>query len=143
MALRHKIRRRGREGNIPTVVDGIRFDSKKEARYYISLNEEPILQPDGSLENVFVYNGNAWRGQLRDLAASDMLERLDKRLPIESFHLLFSGGKLGGEMKVDVNLLKQARSSVPMLALGAVKDSPSLGHFNSFGLSPEATVPWF
>lgn len=82
------------------------------------LNEEPIIQPDGMVERCFTYNGNAWRGQLRDLAAAYLLERLgDRRVNLEVFHLLFSGGRIGGEQTIDVARARQWRRVVPMFAL--------------------------
>lgn len=81
------------------------------------LVQEPILQPDRTISEVFCYSGNAWRGQLRDLAAAHMLEELDMQVSLDSFHLLFSGGKIGGDQKVDIEKLKGIRKAVPMLAL--------------------------
>lgn len=82
------------------------------------LVEEPILQPEGDLLNVFCYSGNAWRGQLRDLAAQYMLEQLGAvAVPLDTFHLLFSGGRIGGEMSVDVERARQWRRAIPMLSL--------------------------
>lgn len=81
------------------------------------LVQEPILQPDGSIEEVFCYSGNAWRGQLRDLAAAYMLDALDARIPLDAFHLLFSGGKIGGDMVIDIERAKAFRKAVPMFAL--------------------------
>lgn len=81
------------------------------------LVQEPILQPDGSLEEVFCYSGNAWRGQLRDLCAAYMLDKLNSRVPLDAFHLLFSGGKIGGDQKVDVERIRQIRQIIPMLSL--------------------------
>ena len=81
------------------------------------LVQEPIIQPDGSLEEVFCYSGNAWRGQLRDLAAMYMLEKLEMKVNLDSFHLLFSGGKIGGDQKIDVEKIKSIRESIPVLAL--------------------------
>lgn len=83
------------------------------------LVQEPILQPDGQTEEVAVYNGNAWRGQLRDLAAEYMLQRLgNAAVPLEAFHLLFSGGKIGGDMgSLDVGKMRRTRAAVPMVSL--------------------------
>ena len=82
------------------------------------LVQEPILQPDGSLEEVFCYSGNAWRGQLRDLCAGYMLDRLgNARVPLDMFHLLFSGGKIGGDQVVDIERVRTVRRAIPMLAL--------------------------
>lgn len=82
------------------------------------LAQEPILQPDGSLAEVFVYSGNAWRGHLRDLAAGYMLRKIgDPRLPLESFHLLFAGGRIGGEQTVNVERARAWRRAIPLVAL--------------------------
>lgn len=81
------------------------------------LVQEPILQEDGSIEEVFCYSGNAWRGQLRDACAKYMLDKLNIQLPIDSFHLLFSGGKIGGDQVVDIEAAKILRRNVPMISL--------------------------
>lgn len=81
------------------------------------LVEEPILQPSGQIEPVFSYNGNAWRGQLRDLAATYMLQRLGCTVSLDAFHLLFSGGKIGGEQSIDLNQARAMRRAVPMISL--------------------------
>ncbi len=82
------------------------------------LVQEPIIQPDGTVEEVFSYSGNAVRGALRDLTASYMLEHLGApRLPVESFHLLFTGGKIAGDQVVDLHRIRAMRRALPMLAL--------------------------
>jgi len=81
------------------------------------LVQEPIIQQNGSIEDVFCYSGNAWRGQLRDLAAAYMLDALQMRLPMEAFHMLFSGGKIGGDQVVDIARARSVRKAIPMLSL--------------------------
>lgn len=82
------------------------------------LAEDRILQDDGSVEPVFCYSGNAWRGQLRDLAAAYMLDRLGAaRVPLDTFHLLFSGGRIGGAQSIDIAQAREMRALIPMLAL--------------------------
>lgn len=82
------------------------------------LAEDPVLQPDGSVVSVFCLSGNSWRGQLRDLCATYMLEHLGAaRVPLDAFHLLFSGGRIGGEQVVDIEKARAYRRAVPMLAL--------------------------
>lgn len=82
------------------------------------LSEDSILQPDGSIEEVFAYSGNAWRGQLRDLAAAYMLDRIGSpRLPLDSFHMLFSGGRIGGEQSLNVERARAYRRAIPLIAL--------------------------
>lgn len=82
------------------------------------LVQEPILQPDGTVEQVFCYNGNAWRGQLRDLMAMYMLQKLgDPTIDTDAFHLLFSGGSIGGEQKVNVATARAFRKAIPVVSL--------------------------
>lgn len=82
------------------------------------LVEESILQPDGEIENVFVYSGNAWRGQLRDLIAAYMLDKLGRpTLSLDTFHLLFSGGRIGGTQSTDLAQARKIRSTIPAVAL--------------------------
>lgn len=82
------------------------------------LVQEPIGQPDGSVEEVFCYSGNAWRGQLRDAAAAYMLDELGApRIGNDTFHLLFGGGKIGGEQVVNLEAARAFRRALPMVAL--------------------------
>lgn len=81
------------------------------------LVQEPILQEDGSVEEVFCYSGNAWRGQMRDLAAMNLLEALELAVDLDPFHLLFSGGRIGGDQSIDVEAARSIRSAIPMIAL--------------------------
>lgn len=87
------------------------------------LVQEPIVQPDGSLDEVFAYNGNAWRGALRDHAASYMLDRLGAQhedhahVPLDIFHLLFTGGRIGGDQSIDIDQARRLRAAIPMLSL--------------------------
>jgi hypothetical protein len=81
------------------------------------LVQEPILQPDGSIEEVFCYSGNAWRGQLRDLSATYMLAHLKTAVPLEAFHLLYSGGRIGGDQKVDIGAARAMRAAIPHVSV--------------------------
>lgn len=81
------------------------------------LVEEPILQPSGEIEPVFVYNGNAFRGQCRDLSATYMLEKLGCTVSLEAFHLLFSGGRIGGDQSIDIEQARMMRRAVPMIGI--------------------------
>lgn len=81
------------------------------------LVQDPILQPDGEIEEVFAYNGNAWRGQLRDLCATYLIEKLGMQISLDAFHLLFSGGKIGGDQSIDIAQAKLMRKVVPMISL--------------------------
>lgn len=82
------------------------------------LVQEPILQPDGAVEEIFAYSGNAWRGQLRDLMATYLLERIgNPTIGLDAFHLLYSGGSIGGAQTTDIAQARAYRSLLPMIAL--------------------------
>ncbi|MDZ7922737.1 MAG: hypothetical protein U5M23_01470 [Marinagarivorans sp.] len=81
------------------------------------LVQDPIMQQCGGIEEVFCYNGNAFRGQLRDLAARYMLDKLNMTVSIDAFHLLFSGGKIGGDQSIDIAQARIMRKAVPMIGL--------------------------
>ncbi len=87
------------------------------------LVEEPIVQPDGTLENVFAYNGNAWRGALRDQAAAYLLDKLQgpngnpASVPLDIFHLFFTGGRIGGDQSIDIEQARKIRAAIPMLSM--------------------------
>ncbi len=107
------------------------------------LVQEPILQADGEVEEVFCYNGNAWRGQLRDLCATYLLEKLNMQVSLDAFHLLFSGGKIGGDQSIDIAQAKLMRKAVPMISLfgGGVGNQIMAGKMkvgNSYPLCIEA-----
>ncbi len=82
------------------------------------LSQDYIIGPDGRPVEAFVYSGNAYRGILRDMAASYMLDRLGGlQLPIDAFYLLFSGGSLGGTQSIDIDQARMYRRNIPMLSL--------------------------
>jgi hypothetical protein len=72
------------------------------------LNERPIIQENGDLVNVFCYNANAWRGQLRDNMALYLIEKTGiKELSTEIHNFLFSGGKIGGASKFKLDEVRK------------------------------------
>lgn len=82
------------------------------------LSQDVIIGPDGQPQEVFVYSGNAFRGQLRDLAAAYMTDKLGRlRYTPEVFYLLFSGGSLGGPQSIDIDQARRIREAIPMLSL--------------------------
>lgn len=82
------------------------------------LVEQPIIQPDGRIESVFSYSGNAVRGAWRDLSATYLLEALGSaRVPLQTFHLLFSGGAIGGTQATDIAAARRLREALPHLSL--------------------------
>ncbi len=82
------------------------------------LSQDIIIGPDGQPVECFVYSGNAFRGQLRDLAAIYMTEKLGGlQYNPAVFYLLFSGGSLGGDQSVDIDQARMYRRNVPMLSV--------------------------
>ena len=82
------------------------------------LSQDIIIGPDGQPVEAFVYSGNAFRGQLRDLAAMYMTDRLGGiTYNPDVFYLLFSGGSLGGAQSVDIDQARMYRRNVPMLSV--------------------------
>jgi CRISPR type IV-associated protein Csf2 len=82
------------------------------------LSQDIIIGPDGQPVEAFVYSGNAFRGQLRDLAAAYMTEKLGGlTYNPDVFYLLFSGGSLGGAQSVDIDQARMYRRNVPMLSV--------------------------
>jgi len=83
------------------------------------LRREKIIQPDGNVEEVFVYSGNAFRGQLRDCGMLYFVERLGLRgFNLETFYMLFSGGILtstGGAL--DIDQVRAMRKLVPLMSV--------------------------
>jgi len=72
----------------------------------------------GKPADVFVYTGNAIRGAWRDCGAAYMLDRLGGiQVPKKAFHLLFTGGSISGEQKIDVDAAKAMRSALPFLSI--------------------------
>ncbi|AJH78526.1 hypothetical protein [Heyndrickxia coagulans] len=80
------------------------------------LNTATVVN-DGKPEEVFVYTGNALRGMLRDCGARYLLNRLDIRVPLKAFHLLFSGGSIGGAQALDIDQAKIIRKALPFVSL--------------------------
>lgn len=82
------------------------------------LNERHLTQENGEIVNVFCYNGNAWRGQIRDLCALYLIEKVGiASLDTETHNFLFSGGKIGGASKFDLTHMKLHFNLLPHFAL--------------------------
>lgn len=82
------------------------------------LSTDWIVGPDGKPVECFVYSGNSFRGILRDMAAKYLLDKLGGyAVPIETFHLLFSGGSIGGTQSIDIDQARQFRKVLPALSI--------------------------
>ena len=82
------------------------------------LSEDIIIGPDGQPCEVFLYSGNSFRGIMRDMAAMYLLNKLGgAAIPLETFHLLFSGGSIGGPQSVDIDQARAFRRALPALSI--------------------------
>jgi len=82
------------------------------------LSTDTVIGMDGRPLEVFTYSGNAFRGQLRDLGASYLTEKLGNiKYSPELFYLLFSGGSLGGAQSVDIDQARMYRRNIPLLSV--------------------------
>ncbi len=103
------------------------------------LNTVSIIGPEGEPEEVFIYSGNAWRGMMRDHGARYLLERLGiAELPLDMFYLLFSGGNIGGEQKIDIEQARRLRRALPFFSLfgGGVGNQVLGGKINVGAMYP-------
>ena len=98
------------------------------------LNTRPMLQENGRLVNVFVYNASAWRGQMRRLIAVHLAKKIGlinsvtinnaidfddvaAHIPTEKFTFLMTGGKIGGQSKFDLADVRNHSELMPHFAL--------------------------
>ena len=103
------------------------------------LVQDPVVQPDGTVTEVFCYNGNAWRGQLRDLMARRVADAVGGNLNVNAFHFLFSGGRLDKqEDTLDLAAARSLRAALPMLGLlgGGIGSQLLGGRLRVFGSYP-------
>lgn len=80
------------------------------------LNTTTVVN-DGKPEEVFTYSGNAIRGALRDCGARYLLDKLGLQVPLKAFHLLFSGGSIGGTQAIDIDQAKMIRKALPFVSM--------------------------
>ena len=81
------------------------------------LNTVRVLN-NGKPVEVFAYSGNAIRGAWRDAGAAYLLDRLGEiQVPKKTFHLLFTGGSISGDQKIDVDAAKALRATLPFLSI--------------------------
>jgi len=82
------------------------------------LSEDLIIGPDGQPVECFLYSGNSYRGILRDAAAKYLLDKLGGvAVPLETFHLLFSGGSIGGTQSLDIDQARLYRKMLPAFSI--------------------------
>lgn len=80
------------------------------------LNTTTVVNGD-KIEEVMVYSGNALRGMLRDCGARYLLNKLQIQVSLKAFHLLFSGGSIGGAQSIDIDQARAIRKALPFVSL--------------------------
>jgi hypothetical protein len=83
---------------------------------------EMEVEEDGERfnEEIPIVSGNGLRGQLRDLLARDLLDRLDIEVHDKLLYALYAGGSLEGGTggrKIDRDLIDEVREKIPMISL--------------------------
>jgi CRISPR type IV-associated protein Csf2 len=82
------------------------------------LADTVIVGPDNQPVTCFSYSGNAFRGHLRDLGAAYLLDRMGSaKVSLETFHMLFSGGSLGGDQVIDIHQARLFRRVLPLFSI--------------------------
>jgi hypothetical protein len=107
---------------------------------------EMEVEQDGERfhEEIPVISGNGLRGQLRDLLARDLLDRLDIEVHDKLLYALYAGGSLEkgtGGRKIKRSLIEDVRENLPMLSLlGTALGSQTIeGKLNMGMLTPIAS----
>lgn len=83
-----------------------------------------IVTAESEVVSLPVVSGNAVRGSMRDYCALKFLRALEKQsgekvaLPIDAFHLLFSGGALKEASTAgDIDFARKIRAAIPVVSL--------------------------
>lgn len=96
-----------------------------------SLVSYGIEDADGNPADIFIYQGNAIRGMLRDAGAKYFQDHIDEedtlRLSPAAFYMLWSGGAITDDFKVDLAKSRNLRKVIPLLSVfGAAIGSGTL-----------------
>lgn len=79
---------------------------------------QKVVGTGGEVHRLPVYSGNAIRGMFRDIAAAQLLDALDVKVPPHVFDFLTSGGSLTAKgTTVDLGMARRLRETVPMIGL--------------------------
>lgn len=82
------------------------------------LSTVTVIGPDRKPVECAQYSGNAMRGVLRDKGAEYLLNKLGQlRVPLPAFHLLFSGGSIGGDQSIDTDQARAIRAMMPHVSI--------------------------
>lgn len=77
-----------------------------------------IIGGNGMRQETFRYNGNAWRGMLRDHGALYLFRKLgDPKMSLDTLYLFTAGGAIAGEQAVDIDRAEKIRAVFPLLSI--------------------------
>lgn len=83
------------------------------------LRREKLIQPNGAVEEVFVYSGNAFRGMLRDCGMRYFLQKIGaEKVALDLYYFLFSGGALvKGGRGLTIDQVLGLRKLIPLISI--------------------------
>lgn len=107
---------------IVTALSSISHNGGEKNGVVTQLRREKFVQINGTVVEVPVISGNSIRGKFRDLAAIDILTKMDGvkiKIDADSFNLLFTGGSLEstGDSGINIEKVRQMRRDMPMLSV--------------------------
>lgn len=107
---------------IVTALSSITHNGGQKNGTVTQLRREKFVQRNGKAMEIPVISGNSIRGKLRDIAAIEILTKLNGEkitVDADSFNLLFTGGSLEstGETGINVERVRQMRKDMPMLSV--------------------------
>jgi len=77
-----------------------------------------IIGSDNKRHETFRYNGNAFRGMLRDCGTLYLFEKLgNPKMPLDMLYLFASGGTIIGDQSVDLARAEQIRKTFQLLSI--------------------------
>jgi CRISPR type IV-associated protein Csf2 len=77
-----------------------------------------VIDEKGQRHEVFRYNGNAFRGMLRDCGALYLFEKLgEPKMNLDTLYLFTAGGAIAGEQTVDLARAERIRQVFQLLSI--------------------------
>lgn len=105
-----------------TALSSISHNGGEKNGTIVQLRREKFVQQKGKVVEIPVISGNSIRGKIRDLAAIEILTKIDGvkiQVDADNFNLLFSGGSLEstGGKNLDIEKVRQMRKDIPMISV--------------------------
>lgn len=77
-----------------------------------------VLDENGQRRETFRYNGNAFRGMLRDCGALYLFEKLgEPKMDLDTLYLFTAGGSIAGEQAVDLARANRIREAFQLISI--------------------------